>query len=143
MLSGGGQSARPEWYDRNPLHTGINYQATIGPAGSTKRASYIVPDHKKAMVEFISLRTMRASAAGAAGNVQLDVRRTPSGGSQYIVIEAFLDSSQNTVANREYDQSGANFMLLAGDELSIYSADLSTTGAIAFLADCKITEFDV
>jgi hypothetical protein len=92
------------------------------------------------MVELLSCRVTRETAATTVGIAQAWWALTPSGGSEKYLLMARL-TTNNVGDNREHG-IGATLILNAGDALKGYTGDSSTGGACHYFLSYKITEFD-
>jgi hypothetical protein len=114
--------------------------ADASPHSPTVRITYTVPAGKKAMVELLSCRVNRVTAATTLGSAQAWWALTPSGGTEKYLLMASLRTN-NVGDNREHG-IGATLIMLAGDALKGYTCDTSTGGTCDYFLSLKITEFD-
>ena len=128
-------------YDRTPLSGAIGYvAAAIAPHAFVERASYTVPANRKAVVTAASLTAMRQTVAGTSGLVGVELIITPSGGSS--VRAFYIPLLSNTAGDYASKEIPVNIYLVEGDEIAIYTNDVSTTGTIHYAAGIMYTEFD-
>lgn len=133
--------ARPDWYDRNPVTRFRAWNAVnLAPHTSTQRWTYTVPAGKKAQLELVQVKVMRATAPTTPGYAYANIRFTPSGGSVDTLIQATIRTG--TVGDTDQTVLGVCGVLQAGDTIEANSADGSTGGTIDYFATLKITEFD-
>jgi hypothetical protein len=92
------------------------------------------------MVELLSCRVTRVSAATTVDVAQAAWALTPSGGTEHFLLQARLIT--NNVGDTREHGIGATLILNAGDTLTGYTADYSTGGACHYFLSYKITEFD-
>jgi hypothetical protein len=141
-LSGGTQSSRLQWYDRNPTQISNGYNSIDGPHTLTQRWTYVCPAGKKVLIESLHIRICRITAAGTPATVLAYVVYTPSGGSTYALLVVGFTASENTVGNKEAAQIGTALTLYPGDALSFLTIDGSTTGTVQHVGVYKGTVFD-
>jgi len=132
--------ARPAWHDRNPFVIMRGFSSVTGPHSMTDRWTYTVPAGKKAYIEFLCIKSIRATAAGTAGTVVIQITYTPSGASEQVLAATGLYT--NTVGDKDEVTCGHALTMLAGDLLKGLTYDGSTGGTVNYLVVAKITEFD-
>jgi hypothetical protein len=133
--------ARPAWYDRNPTVKVDHYNvSSASPHSQTLRLTYTCPSGKKAMVELLSGRVTRVSAATTPDVVLAEWALTPSGGTEKSILQARLIT--NNVGDTREHSIGSTLILNAGDALKGYTQDSSVGGACHYYLSYKITEFD-
>jgi len=139
---------RPLWYEnaRNPLQVMKYFSAhpnaasAIAPHSSTSRWTYTVPSGKKAYVELVDVLIMRTEAASAADTVWVLVNHTAfTGGVAGLISTEFISNTVGASATKTLSQS---VLMLTGDTLTAFTADMSTGGKCVYAVTCKITEFD-
>ena len=133
--------ARAEFYDRNPKTITLSYAVTgVAPHSNTQRATYTVPAGRKARVTTAKLTHLRTTAATTAGIVLAYAQLTPVGASAGIL---YLTQSLNGAvgAGDELNAQG-QAVLLAGDQIALYTADVSTGGTVNYDLYLHLTEFD-
>jgi len=131
---------RPAWYDRNPVSKVYYYSVTQDPHTLIERFSYTCPANKKAMVEVMSCRVERRTAATTASTAMAVFNFTPSGGTGYYILKSVIYS--NGVGDKEYTALGTTLMMFAGDKIQAMDYDASTGGTVDYYHALKITEFD-
>jgi hypothetical protein len=132
--------ARPAWHDRNPTSKTYYFCADASPHSITERFSYTVPSGKKAMVEVLSCRVERRTAATSPSSVLAAFHFTPSGGTGNYILRAIIYT--NNVGDKEHQALGTTLILCTGDTIKAYTYDGSTGGTCEHLLTMKITEFD-
>lgn len=130
--------SRPAWWDRNPVITGIDYNAQVGPHAQTTRATYTAPGGKKALITSQRAGLIRAAVAGTVGFAdavtQIDVA---------VVVDMLVAGLLNNVTgDREYLGTGQAGLLASGDVVRILTSDQSITGNHIFDVGVTLTEFD-
>ena len=134
--------SRAQYYDRAAEADSIEYNGEgVAPRATTERASYTVPANKKSIVSTLFLQLIRITAAAPGGRRDISITYTPNGGAQKNMIN--LRSFDNTVAAESVVGMSSNFVMYAGDELTIKTADGSTGGTSDFIGKIVYTEFDV
>lgn len=133
--------ALPDYYDRGASNQTIEYQGnSISPHSSTLRATYTVPDGRKAIVDSVFMLITRGEVATAFGRTRMTVFYTPSGGSPIpIACVQNEANSYNYTVHQTFTGLG---VLQAGDTLDIYTLDESTGGKCHYWACAKIYEFE-
>jgi len=141
QYSAGPQASRLAWYDRNPISGVARYNGwNVAPHSLTLRVAYTCPTGKKAMVEFLQVRAIRAAAATTAGLVLVFWEFYPLGGGPYIFL---LGSFRTNVVGDETVQAiGSAITMVATDKIEGYSQDGSTAGEVDIHIAYKATEFD-
>jgi len=133
--------ARPAWYDRNPTSIQkLHADAGRSPHSETERWTYTVPSGKKALIESLYIKIMRATAASSAVLVLAAVQLGLGGGTNYYHWIAALRT--NNVGDKDDIIIGQSIILNAGDVLRAISSDSSTGGTVDYYILAKITEFD-
>jgi len=133
--------ARPEWFDRNPVHRFQYYfNNIVAPHADTDRWTYSVPAGKKAFMELLTCALIRDAAATTAGWARATIYIQPSGGTMQRALWASLYSI--TQGDKDHAEIGSGPLLYAGDAVKGQTGDGSTGGSVTYLVTAKITEFD-
>jgi len=132
--------ARPEWYDRNPIHRLYGYSGNLAPHSVTTRWTYTVPAGKKAFLELAAVHHIKTAAATTVVNSYSSILITPSGGSLTELIAAQIYT--NAVGDKDRAETGHAAVLLAGDIIQFNTYNGDTGGTVWHRGVAKITEFD-
>lgn len=133
--------ARPAWYDRNPATKSEHYLgASVAPHAATKRLEYTCPTGKKAVVELLQCKVIRAAAATASQMPMAYWVHYKSPTAYAYVL--FAGIRGNNVDDRDKAEVGQSIVLLAGEKLQGYTQDQSTGGSCDYFLAYKVTEFD-
>jgi len=92
------------------------------------------------MVELVSARVERISAASIASEPKAFWELTPSGGSAKEILRAVIRT--NNVGDKEFAVIPTSLTMFSGDAIKGWTADLSTGGLVTYYLTLKITEFD-
>ena len=127
---------RLEWYDRNPIMQQANYGPSLfGPHSETVRATYTVPTGKKAFLASMDLGAERHAASTTDGVWQIFI---VAGAAE--VVRAFSEDS--TVYARVHKSLSQAGIILAGQDISLRTSDVSTGGTVLYAGGWNIVEFD-
>lgn len=129
-----------QWYDRNPVGRGSEYDNVISPAATTTRWTYTVPANKKFAVQAMGVHAIRYTAAAPADIAGARISYTPSGGSITKVI--FAPGVTNTVGDGKAISVGSTLTLATGDAISCITFDTSTGGSYWMFGGMMGIEFD-
>ena len=132
--------ARPAWYDRNPASKVFYSSFSASPHSLTERFSYTCPSGKKALVEVLSARVERVTAATEADTAVAVFKFTPSGATGYYILRSSIRT--NNAGDKEDKAIGTTLVMCPGDKIQAFTFDLSTGGTCSYLLTMKITEFD-
>lgn len=136
-----GKIPRNDWYDRNCVVGGVNFNALVGPHAGILRATYTVPAGKKTLVDFIEATGYRVTAAGPSGIIALYGMYTPSGGAGRILYRHWTDLP---AVNATYDKHlNSRLLMQVGDTIDMYTLDSSTGGTVSHYGLINTNEFDV
>jgi len=130
---------RPQYYDRNPLQVSQNF--TTGgtpPHGSTSRWSYTVPSNRKAFITSAACNVHRATVATTAAEVQGNIQ---IGNAPPCTCGEFWQNS-NVLDNFVQGSVPLTAIMLAGEQGSALTQDLSTGGSMGYSMGWKGIEFD-
>lgn len=126
-----------EYYDRNPVSSGIGYDAGgIPPHGSTVRSLYTVPANKKAFVAACIVNITRDAVAITPSFVLCRIQDNSSRHT------AFARIYSNNIGDKDNMATGQSLTLLSGASINITTWDNSIGGSVAYVASAFITEFD-
>lgn len=131
---------KPNYFDRDAENVTIYYDAGgIEPHYITERASYTVPEGRKAIIDAIMVRCYRQSMASVLGITRLIVAYIPNGGSPtYLYYKILYDNELYHDVVHTMTNVG---VMLPGDALAFYTDDSSTGGTHLFQFTAKIFEF--
>ena len=134
-------SGRIAFYDRNPKTLLFAYQAaSIAPHAQTSRWAYTVPTSRRFQGNAGELSITRQTAAAPVGVVIATIFVTPVGFSAQYALQArtysnVIDGGRNLIASLP-------FPLVAGDAISCFSSDASSSGLVDYDLLFNGTEFD-
>ena len=131
--------ARPAYYDRDAIPVFMNYNASVGPHGSTLRASYTPPFAYAAFIESLYMLGMRSGAAAPVGFTDASFRLTPFYGGTVIV--SYLIWNNNTLYFQEKMALTSYGYMAYGDVIDFRTSDGSTGGTTIYALAMKGTEF--
>lgn len=133
-------AARGAYHDRSAVNVTRSYNAlNVAPHGLTVRASYTVPAYHIAMIDLVSLATMRNTVATTPAVYQAFLRYTPSAGSPIDMLQcATAQNSTNVFTTLNLSGAG---VLLPGDVIELLTTDGSTGGTVHYNAILKILQF--
>ncbi len=126
--------------NRNPISVGFGFAFPFGPHGATVRVTYTVPANRYAEVSGMNLFMQRQFAAVASPGYLIRFDLTPSGGGFSTV--ASLELTNAAIYEKESLSPGGNFIMSAGDQLDLITADASAGGSVMYTGGCLITEYD-
>lgn len=133
-------TARPAYYDRNPLILGFSVHQTFAPHGATDRWSYTVPAGRKAQLEYAFVRTRRTNLATTPNDFDALLRINPAGGGTIVLV--LMPVATNTVeAGMTVSVSGP-ITLNTGDRLFATTIDQSVDGLVTYTITAKLLEYD-
>ncbi len=133
-----GNAASRQIFERNPESKKAEFvQNNVAPHGSTVRATYTVPANKQAQIDLITGFLFRRSAAAPEDTVTVKI--TASIGGRLLTLQ-FKD---NTVGFTIKESFSRNKLLEPGESVEIETEDDSTGGAINYMLNAAITEFDL
>jgi hypothetical protein len=139
MKLGSLAGARAQYYDRNASSVLNVYSATVTPHTTTVRWSYTVASGKKLLVENLSQRAIRLTAATTAQTYGTEVGMNV-GGTSYAVQQIRVYVSTVFLSTIQVDHMALT--LYAGEALTGATYDDSIGGTIAFQVAMKGTLFD-
>lgn len=136
-----GPTARPQPGDRNPITSANQYFAAgVAPHGPTARINYTVPAGKKAILNYVSVEMLRATAAAPVGLWMAYTRVTPISLNNSRPVN--LQALTNGVGDRLNFSLGCNQVLLATEVFDAVSQDASTGGTVNYSISYGATEYD-
>ncbi len=134
------QASAKEWYDRNPTHRVLYWDGYgLAPHVSTLRASYVCPDHRKALVQAIFNYSHRVTAATTLGLVISDINTVVTGNNYLFERNVFYDNADNYAKTNARD---CHIQLMPKEEIRFFTLDFSTGGTLNFIMTAIYTEFD-
>jgi len=123
----------------SPIHLQY-FGSTVVPHAYTSRGSYTVPANKIARIDLIALSIMRITVPTTNGQVLSDIQITPSGGSTTRLVEVkFIDG---LAGGRDALTVAPKMILEVGDEIELFTTDVSIAGTIAYKIGVWLSEID-
>jgi hypothetical protein len=139
MKLGSLAGARAQYYDRNAASVLNVYAATVAPHVTTARWSYTVASGKKLLVENLSQRAVRISAATSANTYGTEVGLTV-GATGYAVQQVRVYVSTVFLSTIQVDHMALT--LYASETLTGHTYDDSIGGTVQFQVAMKGTLYD-
>jgi hypothetical protein len=131
--------ARAQYYDRNAASVLNVYSATVAPHTTTTRWSYTVASGKKLLVENLSQRAIRLTAATSAQTYGSEVHLTV-GALVYVVQQVRVYVSTLSLFTMQVDHMALT--LYASETISGVTYDDSTGGTVLYQVAMKGTLYD-
>lgn len=127
-------------FDRNPT---VNVQndnnGARAPSALVQRILYTVPANRKALIDGILAKIMRATAAAPVGLYYTEISTTVIAATAYLI---WNDSLDNTVGAYRSTSLANVGVLPAAAFIENSQIDNSTGGTVSYTAGIKVTEFD-
>ena len=126
---------------RGPVAKPFVYSTnSIAPHSATQRWAYTVPTSRRALCQTSFLQIIRQTAAGASAGVYTFIDLTPNGGSTTQI--ANMQFISNTVGASVQSGGCSGLDIGAGDVVSGYTGDNSTTGTMMYSNEACFIEYD-
>lgn len=142
MISGETLRARPEFYDRNPVHRMFRVGAgLVAPHPDTNRATYQVPAGKLAILQHLFMEVIRDGATGTPGEAQMTLTMQVNGVGVTPLLARVRTILGTVGASDRIIMAGAS-IFLGGDIIYLDTVDLSTGGTMQYTGFALFFEFD-
>lgn len=129
-------SARPVYYDRNPVTTYGTYYATVAPHGSTTRWTITNSASKKIYIDAGAISIERESAATTSGLIQIVIQSPPG----LSIVSMFFNNGTYGASNNL--SMGGSIYVAPGDTISANTQDNSTGGTVLYSVAAHGVQFD-
>lgn len=128
-------------HDRNPLIGGATFDGpAVAPHALTQRATYTVPAGRSAFV-YSMLSMLRTAVAAPVGMHRVFSLAENIAGVPGIIAQQ-ISSANAALGTAAQSFPPVRPLLRAGQSISAYTEDLSTGGAVSFVASLLWEEFD-
>jgi hypothetical protein len=139
MKLGSLAGARAQYYDRNAASVVNVYSATVAPHTTTARWSYTVASGKKLLIENLSQRALRLTAATTAQTYGTEIGLTVSA-TAYAVQQVRVYVSTVFLSTMQVDHMALT--LYASEAITGVTYDDSIGGTVVFQVAMKGTLYD-
>lgn len=127
---------RNDFMSNNPIAAHVEYvNNAIGPHANTERWSFVVPANQLGVIQGGVLMMTRITVAAPAGMFTSYIDIIQGGTSCYL---AYFNEINNGVGASYYVLIPSQIYLLAGDSVSMHTADLSTGGTISYVGSLNV-----
>jgi hypothetical protein len=140
MQIGQAQVVRYEWYDRSLKTEGGHLANNIAPHAETVRATYTVPANRVAKIVISPSRVTINTAAAPASSRWLRYKLTHDDATTTDL--GYISNKLNNVGDTYGHDGISEFMLVAGEKIELFTADLSTGGLTFYIGGFVVTEYD-
>lgn len=139
MQQTGSSGARPDWYDRSPIHSLYTMANTFVPHATAERLIHTVSSDKSARVVLGNLSAIRRTAAAPVGNWEAYYSIEPGGAGEVIIQR--LSSFDNTVNGRVDVGAMPELFVPPNTVIRLYTDDGSTGGSVYYHGSFHVFEF--